>query len=69
MDFIEFSDPLDHLEGLISTVLNTILADAEISGYIQKLNPGFEIPSQPFLRMGYSEAIDWLNAQDPAHPQ
>ena len=65
LDFIEFSDLLDHLEEIICTVVDTILADKEISGFIRALNPSFQKPSRPFLRMRYSDAIDWLNAQDP----
>jgi len=65
MDFIEFGDLLDHLEDVICTAIGTMLADKEISGYIHELNPGFEVPSRPFLHMRYSEAIDWLNAQEP----
>jgi len=65
MDFIEFDDLLDHLEHIISTVIETILADPEIAGYIKELNPEFQAPSRPFKRMRYSDAIDWLNAQDP----
>jgi asparaginyl-tRNA synthetase len=65
LDFITFEDLLDHLEMMISTVVENILADEEIAGYIKELNPGFTAPSRPFLRMRYSDAIDWLNAQDP----
>jgi asparaginyl-tRNA synthetase len=65
LDFIEFSDLLDHLEWLISTVINTVLADPETAKLIQELNPGFKAPTTPFKRMRYSDAIDWLNAQDP----
>ncbi|KAK0721248.1 asparaginyl-tRNA synthetase [Apiosordaria backusii] len=65
MDFIEFSDLLDHLEEIICSVIDTVLADDEIASYIRKMNPGFEAPSRPFLRMRYSDAIDWLNSQDP----
>ncbi|KAG4027238.1 hypothetical protein MFRU_032g01040 [Monilinia fructicola] len=65
LDFIDFEDLLDHLEEMISTVINTILADPEIAGYIKELNPEFKAPSRPFKRMRYSDAIDWLNAQDP----
>lgn len=45
-------------------MVDTILADKEISGFIHALNPSFQKPSRPFLRMRYSDAIDWLNAQD-----
>jgi asparaginyl-tRNA synthetase len=62
---VQFSELLDHLEELICSVVDTTLADNEISGSIQALDPGFQKPSRPFLRMKYSDAIDWLNSQDP----
>jgi asparaginyl-tRNA synthetase len=65
LDFIDFEDLLDHLEQIICTVIDTILADPEIAGYIKTLNPEFKAPARPFKRMRYSDAIDWLNAQDP----
>ncbi|ESZ93529.1 asparaginyl-tRNA synthetase [Sclerotinia borealis F-4128] len=65
LDFIDFEDLLDHLEEMISTVISTIMADPEIAGYIKELNPEFQAPARPFRRMRYSDAIDWLNAQDP----
>ncbi|PVH80085.1 putative Asparaginyl-tRNA synthetase, cytoplasmic [Cadophora sp. DSE1049] len=65
LDFIDFDDLLDHLEEMISRVITTILEDKEIAGYIKELNPEFQPPSRPFKRMRYSDAIDWLNAQDP----
>jgi asparaginyl-tRNA synthetase len=37
------------------TLENPIAASA-----IYKLNPNFSKPARPFLRMRYSEAIDWL---------
>ncbi|KAL2064414.1 hypothetical protein VTL71DRAFT_4908 [Oculimacula yallundae] len=65
LDFIDFDDLLDHLEEMISRVITTIMADKEIAGYIKELNPEFQPPSRPFKRMRYSDAIDWLNKQDP----
>ncbi len=65
LDFIDFEELLDHLEGVISTVITNVMADKQIAGYIKELNPEFKIPSRPFKRMRYSDAIDWLNAQDP----
>lgn len=65
LDFIDFEDLLDHLEEMISRVITTILDDKEIAGYIKELNPEFKPPTRPFKRMRYSDAIDWLNAQDP----
>jgi asparaginyl-tRNA synthetase len=65
LDFIDFDDLLDHLEEMISRVITTIMEDKEIAGYIKELNPEFKAPTRPFKRMRYSDAIDWLNAQDP----
>ncbi|KAF7941597.1 uncharacterized protein EAE97_006434 [Botrytis byssoidea] len=65
LDFIDFDDLLDHLEEMISTVISTVMADPEIAGYIKELNPEFQAPARPFKRMRYSDAINWLNAQDP----
>jgi asparaginyl-tRNA synthetase len=65
LDFIDFEDLLTHIEELISRVITTLLEDKEIAGYIKELNPEFKAPSRPFKRMRYSDAIDWLNAQDP----
>jgi asparaginyl-tRNA synthetase len=65
LDFIDFPDLQDHLETLIIRVLEIALEDKEIAGYIKELNPEFKIPSRPFKRIKYSDAIDWLNAQDP----
>jgi asparaginyl-tRNA synthetase len=33
----------------------------ETAGYIKALNPGFQKPERPFIRMRYSDAIEWLN--------
>lgn len=65
LDFIEFEDLLSHIEEIISRVVNTLLEDPVIAGYIKGLNPEFKAPSRPFKRMRYADAIDWLNAQDP----
>jgi asparaginyl-tRNA synthetase len=65
LDFIDFEDLLNHLEEMISRVITTIMDDKEIAGYIKTLNPDFKPPALPFKRMRYSDAIDWLNAQDP----
>jgi asparaginyl-tRNA synthetase len=65
LDFIQFEDLLDHLEEIIMMVVEKTLADKEIAGFIHAVNPTFQKPSTPFLRMSYVEAINWLNAQDP----
>lgn len=42
------------------TVLKRVMDEPEIAAIIKKLNPSFELPKQPFMRMRYAEAIDWL---------
>lgn len=61
LDFITFVDLLDHLESIITSVIDRLLADAPIAAMIEQLNPGFRAPDRPFRRMRYSEAIAWLN--------
>lgn len=65
LDFIEFEDLLNHLEELICAVIDDVLSQPETAQYIKTVNPEFEKPSRPFMRMQYTDAIDWLNAQDP----
>ncbi|GKT88220.1 asparaginyl-tRNA synthetase [Colletotrichum tofieldiae] len=65
LDFIEFPDLLEHLEEVMCRVIDNVLADEEIAAFIKELNPDFKKPVRPFMRMKYTDAIDWLNAQDP----
>ncbi|KAJ5533243.1 hypothetical protein N7504_007023 [Penicillium tannophilum] len=60
LDFITFTDLLDHLEAMICRVIDLTLAEPETAAYIKKLNPDFKAPSRPFRRMKYSDAIAWL---------
>ncbi|KAI1335721.1 asparaginyl-tRNA synthetase [Xylariaceae sp. FL0016] len=68
LDYIDFDDLLVHLEEVICRVIDDVLANPTIAAYLKELNPGFQKPSRPFMRMKYSDAIDWLNAQDPPIP-
>ncbi|KAI9836913.1 MAG: hypothetical protein M1837_003230 [Sclerophora amabilis] len=61
LSFITFDDLLTHLEHLMTRVVELTLADPVIAGYIKTLNPEFQPPTRPFLRMRYADAIDWLN--------
>ncbi|KAK0753158.1 hypothetical protein B0T18DRAFT_7639 [Schizothecium vesticola] len=65
MDFIEFEDLLEHLEEIISRIVDRVLADPRSAEYVKLLNPGFQKPTRPFMRMKYADAIDWLNQQEP----
>ncbi|KAK4169323.1 asparaginyl-tRNA synthetase [Cladorrhinum sp. PSN259] len=67
LDFIEFEDLLQHIEQLVSSVVDKVLANETSAALLKQLNPTFEKPG-PFLRMKYSDAIDWLNKQDPPIP-
>lgn len=64
LDFITFEDLLVHLELLISTVVQTVLSKPAMKQLIYELNPSFQVPERPFLRMKYSDAILWLREHD-----
>jgi asparaginyl-tRNA synthetase len=68
LDYIEFGDLLEHLEEVICRVIDIVLDEPQIAGYLKELNPTFEKPQRPFMRMKYTDAIDWLNAQEPPIP-
>lgn len=59
--FIEFEDLLDCIEALVKGVVKRVWEEPETRQMIQMLNPGFEPPTEPFVRMRYEEAIEWLN--------
>lgn len=65
LDFINFEGLLEHLEEIMCRVIENVLDDPEIAALVKELNPDFKKPERPFLRMKYTDAIDWLNAQDP----
>lgn len=60
LDFITFDDLLSHLEEVMCTVVSHALANPSIAKLICDLNPTFEPPARPFLRMRYADAITWL---------
>ncbi|KAF2218611.1 hypothetical protein BDZ85DRAFT_79434 [Elsinoe ampelina] len=64
LDFITFTDLLDHIEFVICRVLEIALSDPVIAKYISDLNPDFRVPERPFRRMRYSDAIQWLIDND-----
>jgi asparaginyl-tRNA synthetase len=73
LDFITFDDLLVHLEEVMCRVIEITLSDPKIAAIIKDLNPEFQMPQRPFMRMKYSEAIDWLvehnipNEEDQPH--
>ncbi|KAF3064436.1 Asparagine-tRNA ligase, cytoplasmic [Daldinia childiae] len=68
LDYINFDELLDHLEEVICRVIDIVLANPIIAAHLKELNPTFQKPVRPFLRMKYTDAIEWLNAQDPPIP-
>lgn len=61
--FITFDDLLDKLEDLICDVVDRVLA-SPMGSLVQELNPNFKKPTRPFKRMNYSEAIEFLKANN-----
>ena len=64
LDFITFDDLLDHLELVMSRVVEIVLANPQMAKLIHELNPSFKAPERPFKRMKYSDAIEWLVKHD-----
>ncbi|KAK0388962.1 hypothetical protein NLU13_2539 [Sarocladium strictum] len=60
LDFINFDDLLSHLEHIICRVIDLVLENPTAAAAIEKYHPEFKKPQRPFMRMRYSDAIDWL---------
>ena len=65
--FITFEDLMTHLETVICETVDRLLQDPDSAALIKQLNPGFEAPARPFMRISYVEAIKWLNEHDIKH--
>lgn len=57
--FITYDDLLDRLEDLICDVVDRVLK-SPYGHIVHELNPEFKVPERPFLRMNYSDAIEYL---------
>ncbi|KAF5316910.1 hypothetical protein D9611_003639 [Ephemerocybe angulata] len=66
--FLTFDDLMNHIEDVICKTVDTLLADPISAGLIKQLNPNFQPPSRPFMRMSYVDAITWLNEHKIQHP-
>lgn len=64
LGFLNFSELLEHLEQIICGTLDRVMADPAAASLVAQLNPGFQLPSRPFMRMDYKDAIKWLNEHD-----
>ena len=62
--FLTFDDMLSHLELVMTRVIEITMSDPSIAQLIKTLNPDFQPPTQPFMRMRYEDAIAWLNEHE-----
>ncbi|KFD58743.1 hypothetical protein M513_00436 [Trichuris suis] len=58
--FITFDELLCRLEDIVCDVAKRVVESSE-GHLVMELNPKFKIPSKPFRRMAYTDAIKWLN--------
>lgn len=61
--FITFDELLDRLEDLICDVVDRVLK-SPFGHYVKEFNPDFQPPKRPFRRMNYTDAIEWLKANN-----
>ncbi|KAI8330993.1 hypothetical protein BC941DRAFT_463312 [Chlamydoabsidia padenii] len=64
MAFLTFDDLLDNIEDLMCDVIDRVMTHEPTRQLIEQLNPGFESPTRPFLRMNYADAIKYLKDND-----
>jgi len=51
----------------ICETVDRLLANDTSAALIKQLNPSFQAPARPFLRLSYVEAIKWLNEYGIQH--
>ncbi|CAJ0744984.1 22220_t:CDS:10 [Entrophospora sp. SA101] len=64
MAFITFDDLLNTLEDIICTTIDQVLSHEPTRKLIDQLNPDFQPPKRPFLRLDYKDAIKYLKEND-----
>ena len=62
--FITFDDLLSFIERMIAYVYARLLEDEDSRVLVLELNPNFKVPSLPFKRMKYSDAITFLKEHE-----
>ncbi|XP_033749837.1 asparagine--tRNA ligase, cytoplasmic-like [Pecten maximus] len=61
--FISFDDLLDRLEDLVCDVVDRVLK-SPYGKVVMELHPEFKPPKRPFMRMPYTDAIEFLRDND-----
>ncbi|KAJ3202665.1 hypothetical protein HK099_001770, partial [Clydaea vesicula] len=59
--FTSFENLLSFIEDMVVEVLKKIFKNPIGCSIMKQLHPEFVIPQQPFLRMNYIDAIEWLS--------
>ena len=62
MAFITFDDLLNNIEDLICDVSQEVVKN--FGDMLKQLNPNFKLPTKPFKRMDYSDAIKYCQEND-----
>ncbi|KAK0425098.1 hypothetical protein QR680_009029 [Steinernema hermaphroditum] len=62
--FLTFEQLMDRIEDLVCDTVERLMNDPISKELIMHVNPEFKPPQRPFMRMKYSEAIEWLQKHD-----
>ncbi|KAJ3983724.1 asparaginyl-tRNA synthetase [Lentinula detonsa] len=69
LGFINFDDLMTHIEAVICESVEILLDNPASAALIKQLNPKFQPPARPFLRLSYVDAITWLNEHGIKRPE
>lgn len=58
-----------HISYQICNTVDKLLAEREAAALIKQLNPSFQAPSRPFMRLAYVDAISLLNDHGIQHEE
>lgn len=61
LGFLTFEELLGHVERMFVSLVDKVLQDPIAGPLVKQLNPNFEAPKLPFMRMEYVDALEWLN--------
>ena len=64
--FITYEDLLNLLEDMCVNVAERLVAKS--GALLKEVNPNFQVPKKPFLRMDYSDAVKYCQVNQKPHP-